>query len=275
MFIAIPYVQASNQLHNTQRVTYEVYGGGFHVVDATFDLTFSDTGEYNIALSANTRGFLGSLAPWEGTFSTEGWYDPQTNSVQPRLHQSSTTWDDELEVHEYNYTKDGAFVDYRVTDEHSDREKRDIAQELTKGTTDLFSAAFDIMKAVSNGKPCAGNTQEVFDGKRKFRMVFHEKEDVVLEQSRYNIFAGDTRRCGVEVEQIAGNWHKKPRGWMSIQEQSRKNGMLPTIWMAQLTPKGPAIPVKIFVKTQYGALFMHMVKYENNGAIQLAFSEDD
>lgn len=50
---------------------------------------------------------------------------------------------------------------------------------------------------------------------------------------------------------------------MSIQEQSRENGSLPTVWMAKMTEDAPAVPVKIRVKTDYGTLFMHLVRYEN------------
>lgn len=38
---------------------------------------------------------------------------------------------------------------------------------------------------------------------------------------------------------------------------------MPTVWFAQLDPNGPAVPVKIRIKSEYGAMFMHLVHYTN------------
>jgi hypothetical protein len=66
----------------------------------------------------------------------------------------------------------------------------------------------------------------------------------------------------VEIEPISGEWAKKPRGWLSIQEQGRERGTMPTVWLGKFDEDGPAVPVKILVKTAYGALVMHAVGYK-------------
>ena len=76
---------------------------------------------------------------------------------------------------------------------------------------------------------------------------------------------GPAVACTVEVKPIAGKWHEKPRGWMSIQEQGREKGTMPTVWFAQMAAGEPAVPVKIRVKTEYGALFMHLTSYQGAG----------
>jgi hypothetical protein len=46
---------------------------------------------------------------------------------------------------------------------------------------------------------------------------------------------------------------------------------MPTIWLAQMAPGEPAVPVKIRVKTEYGTLFMHLTGYKGAGkSLQLA-----
>ena len=54
-----------------------------------------------------------------------------------------------------------------------------------------------------------------------------------------------------------------PRGWLSIQEQGRSKGSLPTIWLAKIDKDGPAVPVKLRLKTDYGTLFSHLIDYKN------------
>ena len=257
--------------HGLQAMTYDVYAGGFHVVAANLDVDLSKKNRYRLELGAHTRGFLGALAPWKGTFRTDGWYEAKTGKVQPQLHVSTTTWREDLEVKEYHYNKDGSFKEYRITDEHSDAEPRDVEKELTDNSTDALTATLAVMQRISEDGQCEGSS-EVFDGKRRYRMIFVHQENVELQSSRYNVYNGPATECTVEVEPMAGLWHKKPRGWMSIQEQGRERGTMPTVWLAKIQPDGPAVPVKIRVKTEYGVLFMHLIGYKN-GQTQLALKD--
>ncbi len=249
---------------------YEVYAGGIHAVQAKFDVDLRKKDRYDIKMSAKTRGFLAKWAPWNGVFESHGWIlGRNKDKYQPELHKSTTTWRDETEVKEYKYTKDGGFEELMITDHEKPSYKKEIDSELTYNTTDAFSAALQVMKAISVGQGCSGSS-EVFDGKRRFEQIFHHKGVKQLKSSSYNIYEGEAAECTVEVKPIAGAWHKKPRGFMSIQEQGRERGMMPTVWMAKMSDEGPAIPVKVRVKTQYGTLFMHLSEYKNGDEIIIA-----
>ena len=79
----------------------------------------------------------------------------------------------------------------------------------------------------------------------------------------------------MEIKPVAGGWSEKPRGWLSIQEQGRDRGMMPTVWLANVSDDGPAVPVKIRVKTAYGTLFMHLAQYETGGNMVVAEKRQD
>ncbi len=251
-----------------QTLVYEVYAGGIHAVQATLDIDMRKSGRYDVVLGAQTRGLLGKLAPWEGTFETYGWVN-ENGSYQPELHKSTAVWRGEKETKEYNYSRNGGFQDLVVTDKDQPPYKKDIEQGLTEGTTDALTATLAVMENVGSGKKCEGSS-EVFDGKRRFEMIYRPEKSVVLEPSRYNIYGGPAEMCTVEVKPIAGGWSKKPRGWLSIQEQGRERGTMPTVWMGKVSREGPAVPVKIMVKTQYGALFMHLVEYKSGDEFYVA-----
>ena len=102
---------------------------------------------------------------------------------------------------------------------------------------------------------------EIFDGKRRFKLTFAHQGTVQLAKSKYNLYNGPAVECSVEVEPIAGKWYDKPRGWISIQEQGRERGKIPTVWFAQMDEGQTAVPVKVRVKTAYGTLFMHVTEY--------------
>ena len=150
---------------------------------------------------------------------------------------------------------------YSIKDDSNDGSPRDVDDELTQGTSDVLSATLHIMQSVAADGKCSG-TSEVFDGKRRYKLVFNHKKEVQLEKSLWNLYEGPAIECTAEVQPVAGKWHKKPRGWLSIQEQGRERGTMPTVWLAQMDENQPAVPVKVRVKTAYGTLFMHMTGYE-------------
>ena len=266
-FIISAQAFAAEPLKDQQKIHYDVYAGGIHALQADLNINLTKKSRYNIALSAKTYGLLGKLAPWHGTFETKGWAG-KTN--KPELHQSTAMWRDELEVKKYSYKKDGSFGHYSIQDDENDGTQKKVDDELTQGTSDVLTATLNTMQTIAAGNECEGST-DVFDGERRYKMIFKQKRAVTLEASRWNVYAGRAVECSVEVQPVAGKWHKKPRGWMSIQEQGRKRGTMPTVWFAKMVEGKPAIPVKVRVKTSYGTLFMHMTEYQGaNKSLVLA-----
>jgi hypothetical protein len=252
-----------------QQMNYDVYAGGFHVVSADLDVDLAKKNKYLLRLGAYTHGFLAKLAPWKGVFQTQGWYDAKKDFPQPSLHFSDTTFRDERELTEFKYNKDGSFKEYRITNE---KEKGPKPPEpgLAEKTTDVLSSTLKVMNHIAQTGKCEGS-DEIFDGSRRYTLLFSHSQPVELKKSEYNVYEGPATECTVEVKPIAGKWHDKPRGWMSIQEQGRERGKMPTIWFAQMAKGEPAVPVKIRVKTEYGALFMHLTGYQGAGqALKLA-----
>lgn len=255
---------ASPACARTDTMTYDVYAGGIHALDARLEIGATEK-DYDITLSSATHGFLKKLAPWSGIFSTDGEIDKKDDIPRPLTYLSSSTWKRETEEKHYTYDGKGSFLSYRVTETKKDQEPVDktpekIADDLTENTTDLLSATFDLLRRLPQQKECRGS-YAIFDGDRSFKLEFKETKLERLKKTRYNIFEGEALICQVEVIPDKGKWRKKPRGWLSIQEQGRKVGSLPTIWFGRMGADGPYIPVKIRVKTDYGTLFMHLTSY--------------
>jgi hypothetical protein len=246
-----------------QTMVYDVYASGIHVLTAQLDMD-SAAGRYNIVLGARTYGFLASLVPWRGTFETHGWAAP----LAPEIHKSHTVDSDGEQTKLFRYTKAG-FKDLAVTDKKGKNKIREAPPELTKGTIDSLTATLKMLQGVAQGKECQGQS-DIYDGKRRFTQVFHPQKPDTLPVTSYNIFSGPAGVCTVEVIPKGGAWAKKPRGWLSIQEQGRKAGALPTIWTAVLNKGRPAVPVKIMVKTAYGTLFLHLAEYRDGDKIVIA-----
>lgn len=239
-------------------MVYEVYAGGINAVSAKMDVTATGSDRYAISFSAYTKGFLGKLAPWSGSFESTGWRN-KDGSLQPQLHRSVATWRGEDELKEYSYDRKGDFLGYKVV-EAGKTNNKDRDADLTTGTTDVMTATLAAMQRAGHDDVCSG-TADIFDGSRRFTLTFRFEAEEILQATRYNIYSGPAQRCVAEVKPVAGKWYDKPRGWLSIQEQGRLKGSLPTVWFAKMTPDAPAIPVKVQVKTDYGGMFMHLVHY--------------
>lgn len=252
-----------------QEMTYDVYAGGFHVVSADLTVDLAKKTNYLLRLAASTHGMLGKLAPWTGIFETRGWYDQKKDVPAPELHFSDTTFRDERELTEFFYNKNGTFKEFRKTNEEQ-KGHEDVPPELSDGTTDVLSATLSVMTKIAQSGECAAR-DEIFDGSRRYALIYGNSEETTVPPSDLNVYSGPATQCTVEVKPIAGKWHEKPRGWMSIQEQGRERGTMPTVWFAQMAEGEPAVPVKIRVKTAYGTLFMHLTGYNGAGkALKLA-----
>lgn len=248
---------------NSQQMIYDIYAGGIHAVKVELDIIYEEAEQdYKIEMRAYTRGFLGKLAPWKGSFMTQGWRKIEEDAEQPKLHKSVSTWRDETEIKRFNYDKSGKFVSLEIEEEGRDKSPKDLTDDLTQGTIDAMTAALQVMKRVGDNQECQSSS-DVFDGKRRFTMSFSHDKKEEMKKTRYNVYSGEAARCVVEVTPVSGAWHKKPRGWLSIQEQGRQEGSLPTIWMAKISDDAPAVPVKLRMKTEYGTFFMHMSEYKS------------
>lgn len=257
-FLALGLAPLSAKASEGKKLTYAVYTGGMNVVMADLDFKLSDDA-YSALVSAKTHGFLGKLAPWSGTFETKGRYAEE--KFYPDIHKSVAVWRGEDDEKEYDYDGKGNLTDFLEVEAGKKKPKTELSTELVKDTTDILSATLKVMHNLGRGESCS-SSEDIFDGKRRFALKFAPVSETILKSSRYNIYGGAAKKCEIIVEPKAGKWHKKPRGWMSIQEQGRDAGALPTIWLGKLKDSDLFVPVKVKVKTAYGTLMMHLVSSE-------------
>lgn len=233
-------------------VTYGLYASGFNVVEieGIYDV---DDKSYDLRMDLKTAGLLGQVAPWAGVLQTRGVVDG--DKAVPSYHSFASTWRDETETSTFEFSKTGdLLVHQKIESDGSVVDKMPPEDVYHGGAVDTLTG---LLRAMQGAQGCA-STQDVLDGKRRFNMVFRSKGVESIQKSRYTIFDGQAERCEVEIVPTAGKWRDKPRGWMSIQEQAKGNGMLPQIWFGKLRDDLPPIPVKFLIKTNYGTMVMHL-----------------
>lgn len=247
----IAYVIPLSARAESLTVTYGLYAGGFNVVEIEGVYDIGDD-SYDLQMDLKTAGLLGKLAPWSGVLQTRGVVDGAKPT--PLFHSFASTWRQETETSTFDFSKSGVLQAHKkIENDGSVADKMPPEDVYQGGAVDILTGLFRAMR----GQECAG-LQDVLDGKRRFDMVFRSKGIDMIRQSRYTVFDGQAERCEVEIVPTAGKWRDKPRGWMSIQEQAKGNGMLPQIWFGKLRDDLPPVPVKFLIKTNYGTMVMHL-----------------
>lgn len=247
LLILMPVTASSSE---PLKVTYGLYASGFNVVDikGTYDLS-GDT--YDLTMDLKTQGMLGSLAPWSGLIKTSG-LNKGVDST-PLTHSFASTWRGETETTAFTFDRNGALKSMAITEDGKTETEMPPAEVYKDNPVDMLSA---LLRAMNN--PSCASKQPSFDKKRRFDMVFRSKGTEMLEQSKYSIYNGEAEICEIEIVPVSGKWREKPRGWMSIQNQAKDNGQLPQLWFGKVRDDMPPIPVRFLIKTNYGAMVMHL-----------------
>jgi len=231
-----------------------MHAGNIHAVDikAHYKLTGR---QYDIGMDANTVGMLGRLAPWRGDLETTGRHEGQR--FIPHKHIFSSWWRDEEERTTFTYTQKGVFNLLEITETGKPAERKKPEAELTNNTVDMLTGLAVMLQHFEKQGNCSIDVPS-FDGKRSFLMRFKDLGDGQLRPHPLSAFSGTARACSIEIVPQKGHWREKPRGWMSVQEQSRAGGKAPTFWIASPYKGAPVIPVRFDVLTRFGPIIMRL-----------------
>lgn len=236
-------------------LTYDVYAGGFKALSALLDMDL-DPKAYDLSLKAKTQGTIGSLFPWEATYATSGL--AKNGSPVPTMHTSRSSWKKDEKVTEMQFSPKGDVLKTTTHENNKTKVKKDFDPALTADAVDMLTGALQMFQHTGQTSKCEGSFP-VFDGKRRFNITLQDDGVETLAKSKYSAYRGDTLRCTLKVEPVAG--FKKDdakRGWMAVQNHTEARKKPPTIWMAQLEEKGPMVPVRMEIASSYGSVIAHL-----------------
>jgi Protein of unknown function (DUF3108) len=259
VFSGISTAKAAALLGSTDKftVSYAMYAGGFRALDMSLGFDFTPK-TYNILMTAKPYGVIGRFLPWAGQHSTKGTISG--TSLLPVHHEKISRWGEDNDQAFFDYTK-GQLTSLKKTEIENGKMTTytDLpAPEFYKDATDILTGAAQILATVNTGSPCTGKPT-IFDGKRRYSLKFTDKGTEALVNSKYNMFKGTAHICEVEMIPLLG-YKDKPRGYYKVQEEARAKGQLPRVWLGQLWKDGPYLPVKMMVKSEYGAVLLHAQK---------------
>ncbi len=236
---------------------YNIYASGFKALKASLEINLGDN-DYEMELNAATQGFIGALFPWKASYKAEG--KNKDGKLIPSSYKKTGTWRKGTKITEMKYGNKGEVLDKIVKEHNKTKKQKNIDKILSGNAADVLTGTLTMLQSVKNSEKCKG-TFPVFDGKRRFNLMLKDEGVETLKKSKYSIFSGEAIKCTLIVEPVAGFKKKdKKRGWLAIQEHTKKRKKLPTLWLAKTKTSKQVIPVRMQIASSFGSVIAHLAK---------------
>lgn len=234
-------------------LAYDVYMGGIKIIDFGLDLDLK-TESYAIRSMVKTVGFIGWLLPWSQTATSEGALAGLETT--PLRHRTEGKFRDRQRLVEIDY-RDGHVVNVVVMPPPVDDGGRDtVPDELRLGTRDPMSALLAALRMVEGNGDCSRKLA-VFDGRRRYDLIFTDRGSKALQASTYGRFSGAAQQCDFEYVPIRGHERRNPDPAMQARQLRKGRAFL-----ANVLPGVARTPVRIEVDGDWGDTVAHLRQYQ-------------
>lgn len=249
-----PVVSAPLELH------YDVYWSLLRLVTIASRSRVGD-GAYDLWSEMETVGLVGTLFPWTYRSEVHGRIDGER--LTPDVFSSHSELRDKRQQVILRYGPDGPVVDEATPFEASalgeEYTREEVPAEMRPGTIDPLTEIASVSLQMAQGRGCAG-TRSVFDGVRRYDVVYEDLGEAELEASSYDAYRGRARQCRSQVKPLAGFWKPKDEHGESLTSI--------TAWMMPAVPGSDPVPVRMEVAGARGTLTIHLVKATPAAAAQ-------
>lgn len=172
--------------------------GIFNASDTNFTYTLTPQ-NYAIYSQVNTAGIFDSIYPFQAIYSTTG--KIKNNELETRSYKYKSKSLFNKRTRELVYDKSGKPL-YRLSTKNNTVKKVEIEpDESHKNTTDLQTVFAKLAKQYTELKFC-NSRMEVFDGKKRFSVIFKDEGQETLHSNEYSPFAGKATKCSMYIDKL-------------------------------------------------------------------------
>lgn len=229
---------------------YDVYVGGLHIYSLDVEMRLQ-SGRYHLTARGGTQGMVGMVYTWDTDLAADGL--DQNGQVEAQRYVSKTQWQNRRRTVALGFGADGRYALQQDPAPEPDPDiEGGLPSSLPTGVVDPLSFAISAARALAKTGRC-NQTVPVFDGQRRFNVIVTHLGPATLQPNRYSIYQGPAMRCGLGIERISG-FRKSLRAKREKEERSTP----PTIWVAQVRPELPPIPVRYDGEIALGKIVVHL-----------------
>jgi Protein of unknown function (DUF3108) len=208
---------------------------------------------YSLESHMETVGLIGTFFPWTYRSEVHGRVDGA--KLRPDVFSSHSEIRDRVQQVSLRYDKAGPQIDELTPFDNNvlgqEYTRDEVPANLIAGTIDPLTEIAAMSQQLARGEGCSG-TRSVFDGLRRYDLVYEDLGETTLESSSYDRYAGPARQCRSHIKPIAGFW--KPK------EEKGEPLTSITAWMMPPLPGFEPVPVRMSVEGERGTLSIHLTK---------------
>jgi hypothetical protein len=251
--LAFP-AEADDPPKPTVGLDYKIFIGGLEALAASVTIA-SDPKRYDVEIKARTAGAIGRMFPWLIDIGSKG--NVNGDRLQPVEHDQTSNFQGKEREVVLAYDGHGGFLDRKVVPDPHEDQRDEVPSELTRDTLDIVSAVLAGLRNVDRTGSCAAR-EPVFDGRRRFDLVYSDDGHEQVESSDSAAYNGDALRCAVKVEPVAGFWKKNQRKFWSRRVDGEDQVVPIEVYVAKVGKAGIEAPVKIESTSPFGPLVLNL-----------------
>lgn len=213
------------------RLSYALYGHGFHVMDVTVEMQLTPDA-YSVQLNDHTAGLIGFMLNTNVTSSAIGRF--VGDGVQPIRFKSAGYSRGAQRSTQLDYPDGNPSVTL-LSPPETRRDPVPIA--AAHGSVDTLSAIADLVRRVQRSGRCDGDAL-IFDGLRLTRAHARTAGQQPVPMDHDATYGGTALRCDFVTQQVAGFLHNDDEAPLHRPQHG-------SAWVNRIVAGAPPLPVRI------------------------------
>ena len=225
---------------------YEVYWKFLRLLEFRSVSEVPLEGPARIATESRTVGIVDTFFPWTGRAEAGG--RVAHGALKSSSYHSWSRFRGAIQQVDVSWKRGVPRV--HVSGEEPEGGTRDaVPADLQRNTIDPLSAVAELARGLARDGKCGGRFP-VFDGLRRYDLVFADRGAVDLESSGKDPWSGPARLCEARFRMLGGGW----RG--DVKPEDNPNRIL--AWLRPVYPGSGPVPVRFRIEAEAGALDVHL-----------------
>jgi hypothetical protein len=254
VLVAFPACAQKAPVKPAVGLDYKIYIGGLEALSATATIG-QDAARYDVEIKAVTAGAVGRMMPWTVTIGSKG--NVAGEVLQPLEHAQASNFQGKDRSVVLRYDGHGGFIDRKVLPDAQEDQRDEVPADMTRDTLDIVSGVLAGLRAVDHTGSCTSRVP-VFDGRRRFDLVYSDDGHETLESSGVAIYGGDALKCAVKVEPVAGFWRKNQKKFFSRKVNGEDQVVPIEVYIARVGAAKVEVPVRIESTSPFGPLVLNL-----------------
>lgn len=177
---------------------FTVFIGPFNASQTSFTYALSPD-SYAVASKVKTFGLFDTLYPFEARYATTGHIKNGKLETTSYKYQSQSRFTKRKK--ELIYNEQGVPV-YRISSKNDKEKKVEITPDPKNNeTTDLQTVFAELARQYNQVKFC-DSRMEVFDGKRRFDVIFKDEGKEELAPNQFSPLTGTASKCSMYIDKL-------------------------------------------------------------------------